>query len=147
MRFPVPQLAILVLLVHTALGCCLHFAHECEAGCGESVVAPANECPCESPDHEDHSGLQKQPGDGIHSEGDHHRHERDCDGIHCTFVRSDRSLGDYKGRSADATPLWWGDSLQRGNRIYVPLLRAHDCPSPHSRPAVRSHLLLSVLLI
>lgn len=147
MRFPVPQLAILMLLVHTALGCCSHQAHECEASCGDSVVALANECPDESHEHEDHSGLQKQPGDGIHSEGDRHRHERDCDGIHCTFVRSDRSLGDHAGCSVDAAPLWWDASLQPGDRIYVPLLHALDCPSPHFRPAVRSHLLLSVLLI
>ncbi len=136
-----------MLLVHTALGCCLHHSHTCEARCGDSVVAPANACPCESDEHEDHFGLQKQPSDGILSEGDHHCHERDCDGIHCTFVRSDRSLGDYSGCSVDAGPLWWDNSLQLGNRIDVLLLHAHDGPSPHSGPAVRSHLLLSVLLI
>jgi len=147
MRFPVSQLTIFVMLVHAALGCCLHHAHECEAGCGDSAVALGNECACESHEHEEHAGLLEQTGDGIHSEGEHHRHDHDCDGIHCTFVRSDRSLYDYSGRLAGAAPFYWDVSLQSGNLNSARVFHALDCPCPDSGLPVRSHLLFSVLLI
>ena len=147
MRLPVPQITIVLLLIHTALGCCWHHAHECIAGCCDSQPVVENVCPCGSHEHEEQPSSQEPHEDDMHTEGDHDRHEHDCDGEHCTFVRSDRSPEECGEGSIDATFLSWDASLQEGNRICAPFRPALDYPTSHSGPPVRSHLLLGVLLI
>ena len=148
MHFAVSQIMIIVLLIHSALGCCLYHAHQCNGNCSDSSTAIATVCPCESHPHEEHALLQSQHDVSTHSEGDHHRHEHDCDGDHCTFVRSDRSPEECGERSIDATFLSWDASLQEGSPICAQFPGALDCrPTSDSGPPVRSHLLLSVLLI
>jgi hypothetical protein len=141
MQFAVSQIMIVMLLIHSALGCCLHHAHVCNVNCGDASTAIATVCPCESHQHEEHKKQQ----DDASSEGEHH-HD-DCDGDHCTFVRSDRSSEECGNRLAVATFLFWDASLQEGDRVCARFSQAIDRSTSDSRPPVRSHLLLSILLI
>ena len=147
MQFAVSQIMIMVLLIHSALGCCLHHSHTCNVNCGDSSTAIATACPCESHQLEEHALLEEQHNECTHSAGEHHRHEHDCDGDHCTFVRSDQSREQCGKCSFDVPFFSWDASLQEGNRMGVRFSRVPGSLTSNSSPSVRSHLLLSILLI
>ena len=148
MRFPIPQITIFVLVLHTALGCCWHHAHDCIAGCSDATTAVEHACPCESHEHDEHAPSEDDHrGEGKRCEGDHHRHEHDCEGDHCTFVRSGRSSEERGERSFDTTFLALDDSAQEPSLISARSPQALDQPASNSGPPLRSHLLLGILLI
>ncbi len=147
MQSAVSQIMIIVLLVHAALGCCWHHAHECVSGCCDLPTAVVTACPCESHQHAERSASHEPLDDGMHSEGDNHHREHDCDGDHCTFVRSDRSPKERGERSIGDTSLSWNASAEEGSPIRAQFPLALDCPALDSGPSLRSHLVLGVLLI
>jgi len=89
MQFALPQLTTIVLLVHMGLGCCWHHAHACAAG--DYGHAVGDEEPFSHADHEHISHFEHcSHVDGNHGcpHDDHQRHQHECDGDRCTFVRS-----------------------------------------------------------
>ena len=141
MRFPVPQVMIIVLLIHTALGCCWHHAHQCATNCCDSPPAVVQACPCHTHQTPDRTLSHERP------EGDHHRHEHNCDGDRCTFLRSEQSSEECVGRSLDVAFVFWDTSLGADSSIRPPCTGISNNPSSGCAPPIRSHLLLSVLLI
>lgn len=147
MQFPVSHITILVLVIHTAVGCCWHHAHECVTSCCDSPPVLAKGCPCETHQSEAHTRSHEQLDKGEQPEGGRHRHEQDCDGDHCTFMRSERSSEECGEPSLDSTVLTWDASVQEDSLIRPQFVGVPDCPTSGPAPPIRSHLLLRVLLI
>ena len=147
MRFPVPQVMIIVLLIHTALGCCWHHAHQCATSCCDSPPAVVKACPCQTHQAQDRILSHEHHDKNERPEGDHHRHEHNCDGDQCTFLRSEQSSEKWVERSLDVAFLSWDPSLREDSPIRPPCTGAADNPTLACAPPIRSHLLLSVLLI
>lgn len=144
MRRKIPHLTTFVLLVHLALGCCMHHTHDCETACCETPVAVADACPCDGHrHHEDESSDER-------NSNDHHSnrpHEHSCDGATCVFKQTETHT-DVVGE------------LNFGDYVFALLPESEKLPasvaaSDHlfdvrygfADPPLRKHLLNQVLLI
>ena len=147
MRFAIPQLTTMVLLVHVGLGCCWHHAHACATLDADADVAAAC-CGHGGSDHRPHHDhCDHSFADTAPFHGGHDRHEHPCEGDRCTFVRSkpsseqglDRDDGSFAALSAVMPHVdrWIYDAA-----IEVAPLFHEDIPLP-----LRAHLLFRVLLI
>jgi hypothetical protein len=147
MRFAIPQLTTILLVLHVGIGCCWHHAHACVTHDSDAHKS-AKACPCESQDHE--LGLGESNHElaaGGPSPCGQDRHEHSCEGDRCTFVRSkptselasDRDLGTFSPFAAvTLRASHWGDPFASADaararyKVSLPL---------------RAHLLYGVLLI
>jgi hypothetical protein len=137
-RFPTPQITVVLLLVHAGLGCCWHHSHI------RTVSA------CESPA----VTIESSCGDGhSHGQTGHHDHsppvphQHQCDGERFTFL-SPKPPPVQKDELLFA-PCFLDTVMFP---IKSPLLPSHlthgQDPSFHvNGPPLRTHLLLGVLLI
>jgi hypothetical protein len=75
------------LLVHLMVGCCSHHAHDCESAALSSPVhshaTHDDQCPENGSDHSHHGAD-------------------DCEGVKCSFVRSNQIASDSFGRPSQA---------------------------------------------
>ena len=138
MRFPLPQITILLLLVHMAFGCCGHHAHACEIDCCAEPAARAEACACDTHQHD---------GPAEDSEGSDHGEQHHCAGDHCTFVSSQSSPEQIGEFELDVCPLEFVVA-----DVSVDLFRSHFDRSFDQRISLagislRTHLALRVLLI
>ena len=82
-----------MLLVHSAFGCCLHHSHSCELGCGEShggtTLLRTSLCPCESHPHHDADAEDEKHSESEDHSSEHSHHEHNCDGVSCSFARTE----------------------------------------------------------
>ena len=147
MRFTISQIVIAVLLFHTAVGCCLHHAHECEFGCGDAATVAASIACCESLRDQCCSAVADRRSEVIDIDGNHHRHQHGCDGDQCTFLRPDRPPTDSIERSLDVIGRFCAWTNQGDAPIGVRFSRSLDFPDPNDHHLIRPHLLLCVLLI
>lgn len=144
MRRSISHLTTFVLLVHLALGCCMHHTHACETACCETPVAVAEACPCGGHQHDENDASAEQHSNDQDS---HRPHEHSCDGAKCVFkqteshtdVASELDGGDIafvvlpnsEGLSASALAFDHLSEFLRGS----------------TGPPLRTHLLNQVLLI
>lgn len=82
MRFPLPQLVTILLLIHMGFGCCFHHAHTCDSTSCKLETTEA----C-------HSGVHQHPHPELAACADdvlcpvrHDTHSHNCSGNECTFV-------------------------------------------------------------
>ena len=139
-RFATPHITTILLIVHSALGCCLHHAHVCEANCCETPAATAEMCGCDAHHHEGDEQTGKPP----------HRHEpgkHACDGKSCVFVKTEKSAHEMamalqELAAVQIACLWQQPELIEGHFACAPAARPPAASAP-----VRAHLLNQVLLI
>ena len=144
MRRPIPHITTFVLLVHLALGCCMHHAHSCETACCEAPIAVAEACPCGGHEHNEDKSSDKQHSSGQDS---NRPHEHSCDGGKCVFTQTETHT-DVAGE------------LRGGNFAFAILLDSEDLTASAAAndhllqirygvadPPLRAHLLNQILLI
>lgn len=147
MQFPIPQITILMLLVHLGVGCCWHHGHTCPVNCYDLPAATADACPCGVQNHGAYASSNGLRCNDAPVLGDRGHREHPCDGGRCVFVRTDDSPDQL---ALFANPLCPMDvvsphqDLARGHRR---LEAAADGSVCFACPSLRLHLLLQVLLI
>jgi hypothetical protein len=147
MRFAIPQLTTILLVFHVGLGCCWHHAHACVTHDGDTHTS-AQACPCEAEDHElEHAHLAYELAGGAPSPCGHDRHEHQCEGDRCTFVRSKPASGQAAEWDLSTFSIPAAATLRE-----IPLsdsFASADAASAreHAALPLRAHLLFGVLLI
>lgn len=149
MRFPIPHIAIAILLVHVAFGCCLHHGHSCIVSAGEQgQPQKASHCCCGSHRHLNapDGDLGCHHSDGAPSQNDH-QHPHFCDGTRCTFVRSEPSPEQRGEIRCDVCQLLPAPTATSFGHPIPRIFRGNRGPTPSAAPPLRAHLFLGVLLI
>jgi hypothetical protein len=138
-RFPMPQIATVVLLVHMGLGCCWHHAHTVAAGCRASPALVAGACACgdhgqESENFPEHDGGRDP-------------HDHSCSGSRCTYVRHEHAPEQHGDFGSVLSRFDVTCSVQdlRGSSGHA--VRLADPFGDHVGSPPRMHLLFGVLLI
>jgi hypothetical protein len=143
-RRPIPHITTFVLLVHLALGCCMHHTHACETACCETPVAVAEACPCGGHEHdEDDSTAEHNSND----QDSNRPHEHSCDGAKCVFMQTE-------------THTDVSSELNAGEFAFAILLESEELTASAAAidhllqirygfadPPLRTHLLNQILLI
>ena len=144
MQFPFPEITTIMLLVHSALGCCWHHAHACESNRGESLATTSAIHPCDYHVHTDGCGGGKTDSDSSRDHGDGPQ-KHQCGGFHCKFVRSKTAFEHLNKLSFDFLTL---DFVVTAEKLEVshPCLE-WDLLTHRSPPHPRKYILLQVLLI
>jgi hypothetical protein len=145
-QFPVPQITVLFLLLHTAFGCCMHHVHTCEVNCCPAPAATAEACACGIHEHADHGDDSSDHGTST-TEPANHSPKHHCSGDHCTFVQSQRSPVQLGEIVADVCPLDAAVTCADVEAIRAELDRSQDQRILHAGTSLRTHLALRVLLI
>ena len=139
------------MLVHTALGCCVHHTHVCETGCMQTKGEDAGlACGCRH-GHDEPGGpavtassgsCNRERGNSDHS----HHQRRTCAGGKCNFARTESSphADSRDGKSflsMQALPAILVAQISSGSG------RAISPKSERPVEVTRRHLLLAVLLL
>lgn len=144
-RFPIPHIATIALLLHLGLGCCWHHAHSCSSIFSESPAPMIEACGCNA--HLDDHANQERHGqsEDVPHRDDHNPHRNCCDGQRCTFIWSESSSEQKGELRVDLCPL---DVALSTSQL------SYSCQFPRPAtsicddgPPLRAHLLFSVLLI
>ena len=144
-QFAVPHITTILLVLHLAMGCCLHHAHQCVAYCCDAPGPVAEACPCDS--HSDHEEDHDATLAELASDAGGHQpsHQHRCEGDQCTFLRSTGPVLGEMGEmqlslnALDVLPLSVGAGCE-----------SHDArreAGASLRSPLRAHLLFSILLI
>jgi hypothetical protein len=145
MRFAMPQLATIVLLVHMGLGCCWHHAHACVAH-GHAPHAGGEGCACEA-SHPPLCEHRCDHADGPDAPGGHEGHEHQCDGDRCEFVRSKPFCDEGRDGNVNAIAVpSVAPAMECPLKLNASTMRAATSPGGLPLP-LRAHLLFCVLLI
>ncbi len=149
MRFPLPHITTLVLLVHMGFGCCWHHEHSSAVACDGGHHALG------VPSHDDHD---QSHDDTFHADhADHHSpahspHEpdrpcsNDCDDSHCVFLRIDQALDLQGGTSVGSASC---AAVTPCDHLPSHALAGHvlDAWQRVQGTGLRAHLTFQVLLI
>ncbi|MCA9146444.1 MAG: hypothetical protein H6823_24200 [Planctomycetaceae bacterium] len=85
MRYPLPQLTTLLLLIHMGFGCCFHHAHACDSSGCELKETHAGDC--DGHDHPFASVVLHVTSSALTLSDCHEeRHSHECSGEDCKFV-------------------------------------------------------------
>lgn len=145
-QLALPQITTFLLLVHMAIGCCMHHTHACETDCCSEPTATAEACPCGTHRFDD---VAEAPlnGPGHFTERGGHGDRHQCGGDHCTFVQSQSAPEEFDEHSADCCILDLVDSNSSVDLSFFHLDRSLDQPHSFAGNSLRTHLALRVLLI
>lgn len=139
MHFPIPQLATLLLLAHSVLGCCWHHAHACADDCCEEPAPVSVSCACSG------HGNDRPHSDGAPSQNERHD-GHNCQGQRCSFIRVDNSPAAVSLHALGDGMLWITPTpplpLGRSRPGHLCFVGQND-----SGTSLRAHLVFGVLLI
>jgi hypothetical protein len=147
MRFAMPQITTLVLLVHMGLGCCWHHAHACALP-GFSTHAAFGAVHDDGPPSESsHHPCDRHDRAGSSVPADQDEHKHPCEGDRCTFVRS--KPASELDRDLDASACSAATNFASPEPLVLSpcLLTQADLAPANRHGPLRMHLLLRVLLI
>ena len=145
-RFPLPQFTTFLLVMHMAIGCCMHHAHACEVNCCSEPAASAGACACGTHRHNEMAEVS-QEGVGHDAEGDGHGDQHQCAGDHCTFLHGQPAPDEVGEFVADHCPLEIVAADGNAVSFRAHLDRSRDQPLSVAGASLRTHLALHVLLI
>lgn len=131
-----------VVMMHTALGCCVHHAHSCEVDCCDAPAPTAASCPCDGHDHEEEGepAASEFTGNSTHDR-DSHR----CEGEACTLAALDRTDSDLDDGSQPVAIVCCVADANVAVRAAT--TAEHGNPQGAISSAPHLHLVLSILLI
>ena len=145
-RFPLPQFTTFMLVMHMAIGCCMHHAHACEVNCCSEPAAAAEACGCGTHRHDEMAAVSHDEV-GDDAEGDGHGDQHQCTGDHCIFIHSQPAPGQVGEFVADHCPLEIVATEDNAVSFRSQLDRSLDQPLSVAGASLRTHLALHVLLI